>query len=329
MRRRAWLFIDSVSVLPKAVVIGIAPSSGSIAGGTGVVIEVDDSTGATAAHIGGVSLLSFTIDDATHVSGITQANTAGASDVTVTNGGGISNPLVGGFTYTPPLYDPAIDVATGWWVTPYTVGSMPALTSAGTSGTAGNLTDGAGPPVGIIGGENGADFSAHKLGNASAISTFISDSSYSVEAVFTTRTNYPRAVGAAYSEPAFISDDANGFFYFTRSSGAVVLGHYDGVAFREIVAACPTDSNILVAQGWFVSGELHLVIDGITTPAPVAAGLVYATGGAGLLRTGANYTNANSMDGIIGELRVANVDHGPTARAGYLTYVNDKFGTSF
>ncbi len=96
-----------------ATVIGIAPSSGSTAGSTHVVIEVDDSTGFISAAVDGVDITSPGIVDATHVEGDTVADTAGAKDVTVTNAGGTSAPLVGGFTYATP-FNPATLPLTDW-----------------------------------------------------------------------------------------------------------------------------------------------------------------------------------------------------------------------
>lgn len=80
-------------------VIGCSPNTGTYAGGTVVTIEVDDSTGATGATIGGIALTGFSIVDPTHVQGTTSAHASGAVNVTVTNGFGTGT-LVNGFTYT-------------------------------------------------------------------------------------------------------------------------------------------------------------------------------------------------------------------------------------
>ncbi len=81
------------------IVLSITPDSDFPAGGAHVVIEVDDSTGATSASLGGSALTSFAIDDATHVSGDTSSHAAGVVGVTVTNGYGTSTPLPAAFTY--------------------------------------------------------------------------------------------------------------------------------------------------------------------------------------------------------------------------------------
>ena len=87
-----------LAVVPS--VVAIVPNTGTAAGGTHVVIQVDDSTGCVSAAIDGVSLTGFAIDNGTHVSGDTVAHAAGASDVTVTNADGTSSPLAGAYTYT-------------------------------------------------------------------------------------------------------------------------------------------------------------------------------------------------------------------------------------
>ena len=91
-----------------ANVVAIASNLGDTLGGDHVVIQVNDSTGATGATVGGVALSGFTIDDATHVSGTTGAHAAGAVDVIVTSGGGASSPLVGAYEYWSPLQIPGL-----------------------------------------------------------------------------------------------------------------------------------------------------------------------------------------------------------------------------
>lgn len=93
-------------------VVAIDVDVGDTAGGTHVVIEVDDSAGATSAAIGGVSLSSFAIDDATHVSGDTGAHATGVEDVTVTNGAGTSSPLANAFEY----FNPSSISDLVWWL---------------------------------------------------------------------------------------------------------------------------------------------------------------------------------------------------------------------
>jgi formylglycine-generating enzyme required for sulfatase activity len=93
---------------------GIAPGSGSTAGGTVITITGTNLTGASSVTIGGVSATSVSVVSATTVTAVTPAGTAGAKTVSVTTPDGTAN-LANGFTYTSVWYtvleqnpDPAI-----------------------------------------------------------------------------------------------------------------------------------------------------------------------------------------------------------------------------
>jgi len=96
--RIPFSFIRSGSLPAVPVVVSISPSAGTISGGDYVIIEVNDSTGATSAALDGVNLTNFVIIDGTHVAGKADTHAAGIVNVTVTNGSGTGT-LVGGFTY--------------------------------------------------------------------------------------------------------------------------------------------------------------------------------------------------------------------------------------
>ena len=96
--RFPFSFIRSGSLPAVPVVVSISPSAGTISGGDYVIIEVNDSTGATSAALDGVNLTNFVIIDGTHVAGKADTHAAGIVNVTVTNGSGTGT-LVGGFTY--------------------------------------------------------------------------------------------------------------------------------------------------------------------------------------------------------------------------------------
>lgn len=85
------------------VIIGVDHDVVDISGGgQPVVVQVDSSTGCTGITIGGVACTSFTVVDATHVSGIPGAHAAGVVDVVVTNGAGPSTTGTGLVEYWSP-----------------------------------------------------------------------------------------------------------------------------------------------------------------------------------------------------------------------------------
>ncbi len=91
---------SEVVVLPN--VVACVPSSGDIAGGTPVVVEVDDSYGITEVWFGGSSLYaldSLAIVDPTHVSGVTREHVVGVVPIYAFNGGA-SGGTPGMFTYS-------------------------------------------------------------------------------------------------------------------------------------------------------------------------------------------------------------------------------------
>jgi hypothetical protein len=82
-----------------AAPLSLDVTSGPDTGGTSIVVEVVDSTGLTGIYIGSELCTSFAIVDATHVSGDTPAQVAGAYPVAVANAYGSGAQLADGFTY--------------------------------------------------------------------------------------------------------------------------------------------------------------------------------------------------------------------------------------
>jgi hypothetical protein len=82
--------------IPAPTISGIAPSSGSIAGGTSVVITGTNFTGGTVTFDG--TSATCTVDSATQITCSSPAHAAGAVNVVVTTPGG-SATSTGGFTY--------------------------------------------------------------------------------------------------------------------------------------------------------------------------------------------------------------------------------------
>jgi len=90
-----------VSLAAQSGVTSIAPTSGSISGGTPVVITGHDFTGATAVSFGGIPASKFTVDPDTQITATSPArSTRGAVDVTVTTPAGQTAPTSADrFTY--------------------------------------------------------------------------------------------------------------------------------------------------------------------------------------------------------------------------------------
>ncbi|MCR4536819.1 putative Ig domain-containing protein [Pseudomonas sp. 18.1.10] len=79
----------------------VAPSSGSTAGATSVILTGTNFTGVTAVTFGGAAATAFTVNNATTLTATTPAHAAGAVNVIVNTAGG-SATLTNGYTYTVP-----------------------------------------------------------------------------------------------------------------------------------------------------------------------------------------------------------------------------------
>ncbi|MEI7432975.1 MAG: IPT/TIG domain-containing protein [Methanomicrobiales archaeon] len=88
------------------VVTSVSPTSGSITGGTPVIITGTGFTGATAVSFGGTAATSFTVNSATQITATAPAHVAGTIDITVTTPSGTSatsSADIYTFTTTPTL----------------------------------------------------------------------------------------------------------------------------------------------------------------------------------------------------------------------------------
>lgn len=223
----------SVPAVPT--VLGIAPSSGSTAGSTHVVIHVNASAGCISAAIDGVDLTGFGADDSTHVSGDTVAHGAGAVDVTVTNGVGTSAPLVGGYTYAAPSFDVTSYPWSGLWYadgTNYAGAPWTPVASAGTSGSNGDLVgESVAPTTGTPqGGFTPAEFngSTHGLvSQAALITDLITVADFTIVAVVKANTAVATG-GVYYVDPALITDVTGGNFAVTYTTSGWLAALYNG-----------------------------------------------------------------------------------------------------
>ncbi len=129
------------------VVTSIAPNTGSTAGGTLVMITGIGFTGATAVKFGAASASSVVVNNATMITAIAPAGSAGSVDVTVTTAGGTSAANAqSGFTYVvPPPVAGAASATVGYGSTanPITLnisGGTPASVAIATAATHGTAT---------------------------------------------------------------------------------------------------------------------------------------------------------------------------------------------
>ncbi|MFD6356924.1 IPT/TIG domain-containing protein, partial [Nocardia tengchongensis] len=81
----------------------IAPVSGSVTGGTTVVLTGTNLIGATAVSFGGTPATSFTVNSATQITAVAPAHVAGTVQVTVTTAGGTSNGVAYTYVAVPTL----------------------------------------------------------------------------------------------------------------------------------------------------------------------------------------------------------------------------------
>ena len=147
-RRLKWAMI-----VEAPAVTSISPGSGSTAGGTSVTITGTGFLGATGATVGGVALTSFSVVDATTITGVTGAHASGTVDVAITGSpGGANTGGTGLFTHIAP---PTVTLSTATVMTTATTlvvngsgfdGTVPSNNSVvfvpgGTTGTVTAATD--------------------------------------------------------------------------------------------------------------------------------------------------------------------------------------------
>jgi len=100
------------SAPPPPTVTGIAPNSGSTAGGTGVTITGSNFVAGATVALGGVAATGVTVVNATTITATTGAHAAGSVDVVVTNPDSQSGTLASGFIYGELLTPPTVTSVT-------------------------------------------------------------------------------------------------------------------------------------------------------------------------------------------------------------------------
>jgi PKD repeat protein len=88
----------------------VMPISGSVAGGTSLIISGDGFMPGATVKIGGITATSVQVESATSITAVTASHSAGAVDVNVTNIDGRSATLLAGYTYIANNQAPQVNI---------------------------------------------------------------------------------------------------------------------------------------------------------------------------------------------------------------------------
>jgi hypothetical protein len=102
-------FVAKVALLPAPTLSAVTPSSGPVAGGTGVTLTGTNFRAGATVDLGGVAATGVTVGSGTSITATTPAHALGAVDLTVTDPDGQSAKLTGEFTYVPNPTDGGSD----------------------------------------------------------------------------------------------------------------------------------------------------------------------------------------------------------------------------
>ena len=90
--------VDNPPDGPRSTLVSITPLTGTASGGTGFILTGTHLTGTTAVRFGGSAATNVTVVDASTVTGVTPAKTAGAANIVITTSLGDAT-LTNGYTY--------------------------------------------------------------------------------------------------------------------------------------------------------------------------------------------------------------------------------------
>ena len=94
-------------------ITSVSPASGPVAGGTLITVRGTSFTSTSMTlRIGGVAATNVVSTNNTTLTAVTPAGSAGARDIAITNGWGLSVTLTGGFTYTAAASAPTLTSVT-------------------------------------------------------------------------------------------------------------------------------------------------------------------------------------------------------------------------
>ncbi len=300
---------------PVPAVTSIAPTSGTTAGGTSVVITGTDFTGATAVAFGGVAAASFTVNSSTQITAVTPALTAGAKDVSVTTAYGTGT-LAGAFTASAfSLAGLAWELwlkgssrsssqITGTASAGGSGGASRKLTSTSANAIAAGATFNALPSI---------DWNSDDMWSSGnfVLSDIVAAGGNEFTCIMVIQVNSYTATGTAFHDVPRIFATGGGGAYFgigahnDGTSGKLVVGLYDG-AFKTHKATLATATKQVVAMRLTAAGVLGIKVG--------AAAWVNLTG-VGAITSLTNYMNNFSaaspgkVDCDIAEFLFAKVAH--------------------
>lgn len=241
--------------------------------------------------------------------------------------------------YRKPPFDPTGMLLTGWWRAPYSGAPLAANASLGSSGTNGALVNGGtAPSVGTaLNGFATMDFvpaSTHSLATGTAITTFLSASSFSIAVLFNADTAAAdNGASAALNSQIFSDRDVSATATsvgVSFSTSGVVAWVRDAVSASKTrsIAACGTGGWHLAKVTWDgTTKTLKCSIDANVLPAGSvsvnALTLSSALGGAGA--TGQDTVN---FDGRIAEIMTSNVVFSNTDFDNIRDYINNRYSLS-
>ena len=99
------------SGLSVTTITGVMPNSGTVSGGTSLIINGNGFTSGASVMIGGVAATSVLVESPTTISALTPVHSAGAVDVIVTNANGSNATLLAGYTYLGSNQAPQVTIS--------------------------------------------------------------------------------------------------------------------------------------------------------------------------------------------------------------------------
>ncbi|MDO8034503.1 putative Ig domain-containing protein [Janthinobacterium sp. SUN128] len=224
---------DKFTYAAVPVVSGISPSSGSVAGGTSVIITGLNFSGVTAVKFGANNASGFTFNNATQITATAPSGIAGTVDVTVTTAGGTSvTSLADQFTFValPIAGNTSATVAygsgatviplnlSGGAPTSVAVASVPSNGTATANGTSISYT----PTAGFGGNDSFTYTASNGVGTSTVATVTITVSPPTVTLAPTSVA--AATVGTAYSQTVTASGGKDTYTYEILAGGTLPAG---------------------------------------------------------------------------------------------------------